>query len=337
MPPSQPPLETTVILRPGGPPEIRRLEPNVLTLDYVDVAAGGETRQGLYSYQANQFAWQKNGAQRDPWDSAVQFKEELLRKKFAPGSGFEASYRFRVEGSPPANLAIVIERPDLYTITCNGQTLTPTPGAWWLDKAFGKLPLASAARAGENVVTIQASPFTIFHELEPAYVLGDFALKPAEHGFVILPDQPLKLGTNWNAQGLPFYSAGVAYRERFQVGRKTGRYLVALGGWYGSVAKVLVRGRPLGYIDAPPWECDVTKWIEPGDNDVEVTVIGTLKNTLGPHHGNPPLGAAGPSAFQNAPNSGPPAGDSYSTVPYGLAEPYVLKHTRKASLAATRR
>jgi hypothetical protein len=81
----------------------------------------------------------------------------------------------------------------------------------------------------------------------------------------------------------------------------------------------------------------VTKWIEPGDNDVEVTVIGTLKNTLGPHHGNPPLGAAGPSAFQNAPNSGPPAGDSYSTVPYGLAEPYVLKHTRKASLAATRR
>jgi len=332
--PSQPAAEAVAVIQAGGATEIRRLAPNVLTLDYVDITAGGETRQGLYCYQANQFAWQKNGLERNPWDSAVQFKDELISKKFAPGSGFEASYRFQLEGDPPANLAIVIERPDLYTITCNGKAAAPAPKAWWLDKAFGKIPLASLARTGENVVTIKASPFTMYHELEAAYILGDFALKPADHGFVIVPDQPLKLGTNWNSQGHPFYGGGVAYREHFRVGQKTGRYAVALGAWYGSVAKVSVRGRALGYIDAPPWECDVTKWIQPGDNDIEVTVIGTLKNTLGPHHGNPPLGAAGPSSFQHAPNPGPPAGERYSTVPYGLAEPYVLKHTAKAGLAA---
>jgi hypothetical protein len=334
--PSQPTAEAVAVIRAGQAPEIRRLGPNVLTLDYVDVAAGGETRPGLYCYQANQFAWQKNGLERNPWDSAVQFKDELISRKFAPGSGFEASYRFQVEGDPPANLAIVIERPDLYAITCNGQAVTPTPKAWWLDKAFGEIPLASVARAGENVVTIKASPFTMYHELEPAYVLGDFALRPADHGFVIVPDQPLKLGTNWNSQGHPFYSGGVAYREHFRLGQKTGRYVVALGGWYGSVAKVSVRGRTLGYIDAPPWECDVTEWIEPGENDIEVTVIGTLKNTLGPHHGNPPLGTAWPGSFQKGPSPGPPAGDRYSTVPYGLAEPYVLKHIAKAGLAAAR-
>ncbi len=80
----------------------------------------------------------------------------------------------------------------------------------------------------------------------------------------------------------------------------------------------------------------MTKWIEPGDNNIEVTVIGTLKDTLGPHHGNPPPGAAGPSSFQHAPNPGPPAGDRYSAVPYGLAEPYVLKHIAKPGLAAAR-
>jgi len=328
---SQPAAETVAVIQAGQAPEVRRLAPNVLTLDYVAVTAGGETRQGLYFYQANQFAWQKNGLERDPWDSAVQFKDELISRKFAPGSGFEASYRFQLEGDPPANLAIVIERPDLYTITCNGQAITSAPKAWWLDKAFGKIPLASVARTGENVVTIKASPFTMNHELEPAYILGDFALKPAEHGFVIVPDQPLKLGADWNSQGHPFYGGGVAYRERFRVGQKTGRYAVALRGWYGSVAKVSVRGRTLGYIDAPPWEYDVTKWIQPGENDVEVTVIGTLKNTLGPHHGNPPLGAARPINFQQAPNPGPPPGDRYSTVPYGLAEPFVLKHIVKAS------
>jgi pimeloyl-ACP methyl ester carboxylesterase len=330
MAPSQPTAETVEVIQASQAPEIRRLEPNVLTLDYVEVTAGGETRRNLYTYQANQFVWQKNGLERNPWDSAVQFKEELISRKFAPGSGFEASYRFQLEGIPPTNLAMVIERPDLYSITCNGQAVTSTPKAWWLDKAFGKIPLASVARAGENVVTIKASPFTMYHELEPAYILGDFALRPADQGFVIVPERRLKLGADWNAQGHPFYGGGVAYREQFRIGQKTGSYAVALRGWYGSVAKVSVRGRTLGYIDAAPWECDVTERVQTGENDIEVTVIGTLKNTLGPHHGNPQLGAARPINFQQGPNPGPPPGDFYSTVPYGLAEPFVLKHSTKA-------
>jgi hypothetical protein len=337
------PHETVATLAPTGPVKISRLEPNVLTLDYVDITAGGETKSNLYCYQANQFAWQKNGLERNPWDSAVQFKDELIRQTFPPGSGFTASYKFNIEGAVPKDLAIVIERPDLYTITCNGHTLKAKHNDWWLDKAFGRMDIASAARPGENVVTIKASPFTMFHELEPAYVLGDFALQPADKGFRIAPDQPLHLGTarpaahlvdgsgpdsgrqGWNLQGHPFYSAGVAYRESFHVKKAASCYFVALPNWYGSVAKVTVNGKPAGYIDAPPWECDVTKWIKRGLNNIDVTVIGTLKNTLGPHHGNPALGAAWPGSFHKGPNPGPPPGNQYSTVAYGLFEPFVLK------------
>ncbi|HWH71750.1 MAG TPA: hypothetical protein VNT26_20465, partial [Candidatus Sulfotelmatobacter sp.] len=129
----------------------------------------------------------------------------------------------------------------------------------------------------------------------------------------------------WNAQGHPFYSAGVAYRERFRVAKPAGRYVVALPNWYGSVAKVSVNGKPAGFIDAPPWDCEVTKWIQRGSNEIEVTVIGTLKNLLGPHHGNPALGAAWPSGFHKGPESGPPPGANYSNVAYGLFEPFVLK------------
>ena len=88
------PHETVTTLAATAPVKISRLEPNVLTLDYVDVTAGGETKQDIYFYQANQFAWQKNGLERNPWDSAVQFKDELIRKTFPPGSGFTASYKF---------------------------------------------------------------------------------------------------------------------------------------------------------------------------------------------------------------------------------------------------
>jgi hypothetical protein len=215
---------------------------------------------------------------------------------------------------------------------------------WWLDKAFGRIDIASVAGAGENVVTIKASPFTMYHELEPAYVLGDFALSPAKKGFVITPAQGLTLGKSrglvdgsglsstgggWNLQGLPFYSAGVAYRERFSVEKPVGRFLVTLPNWCGSVAKVAVNGKPAGFIDAPPWECDATKFVKRGQNEVEVTVIGTLKNTLGPHHGNPALGAAWPSSFHVGPSPGPPPGANYSTVAYGLFEPFVVRQVMR--------
>jgi hypothetical protein len=319
------------LLETATPPEVRRLGPNVLTLDYVDVTAGGSSRTNIYTYAANQFVWKQNGEQRDPWDSAVQFKDELISKRFPTESGFGASYKFRVEGAVPSDLEIVIERPDLYEITCNGQPVAKdskhaaVAGAqsaardWWLDKSFGRIPIAPLAHSGENVVTISASPFTMFHELEPAYVLGDFTLKPVANGFVISADAGLELeARGWNQQGHPFYAEGVAYRERFVVTDTSARYRVVLPEWYGSVAGVKVNGRDAGFIDAPPWACDLKSALKRGTNVVEVTVFGTLKNTLGPHHGKPALGAAWPASFHQAPASGPPPGAEYSTVSYGL-------------------
>jgi hypothetical protein len=115
------------------------------------------------------------------------------------------------------------------------------------------------------------------------------------------------------------------------VGNPSGRYILSLPNWYGSVAKVLVNGKLAGHVAAPPWECDVTKAIKRGENTIEVVVIGTLKNTLGPHHGKQPLGSAWPSMFQKGPPTGPPPGAEYATVGYGLFEPFVLKQVTSAS------
>ncbi len=308
---------------PAGGTVVRRIAPNVLTLDYVDITAGGESKQNIYFYQANRFAFEKNGLGRNPWDSAVQFRDEIISRKFPEDSGFEATYKFRIEGQVPARLEIVIERADLYEITCNGKPVKPLAGQWWLDKAFGKIDISSAAREGENTVTIKAHPMTVYHELESAYVLGDFALRPGSSGYTIVPDGPLKLGP-WNAQGMPFYAEGVSYTHKFELRRPRGKYYVRLSEWYGSIARVSVNGRAARQIYRRPWESDVTSLIRPGSNTVEVTVLGTLKNTLGPHHKNPPLGSAWPAMFQKAPDTGPPPGGQYSTVGYGLFEPFEL-------------
>ncbi|NQT11570.1 MAG: hypothetical protein HQ582_02405, partial [Planctomycetes bacterium] len=132
--------------------------------------------------------------------------------------------------------------------------------------------------------------------------------------------------SGWNDQGIPFYAAGVSYAQRFDVPRPTGRYYVRLGDWYGSVAKIVVNGRPAGYVGYRPWRREVTDLVRPGDNQIEVIVIGTLKNTLGPHHAGPGLGTMGPHHYQLAPETGPPPGAAYRTVWYGLSGGFSLEH-----------
>ncbi len=316
------------LVPPTGPIQVRRLEPNVLTLDYVDISAGGESRKDLHFYHANRFAFQKNGLDRNPWDSAVQFKDELIRKTFPATSGFEATYRFTIEGQVPQPLWIVVERPDLYSITCNGQPVVAS-GQWWLDRSFGRLEIGRLARVGENQLTLRARPFTIWHEIEPAYLLGDFSLRAADKGFVVAPPAPLAVAEQgWNQQGHPFYAAGVAYAQTFAVPSPSGRYVLSVPRWYGSVARVLVNGKLAGYIAWQPWECDVTEAIRPGNNTIEVVVVGTLKNTLGPHHAGPVLGSAWPGMFRQGPQNGPPPGKAYHTISYGLFAPFRLKHIR---------
>jgi hypothetical protein len=507
------PVLTTI--QPMDAPQILRKEPNVLVIDFMDVRVESDSVTNTYFYRANQFAFKKNGMERNPWDSAVQYKDEFISRKFAPDSGFEAAYHFVIDGKAPANFSVVIEKPDLYRIECNGALITPKKGAWWLDKAFGRIEIAKLAHEGENVITLKAAPFTIYHELEPIYLLGDFSLKPVDKGFVIAPERGLVIaksnkdpihenvpngtmwlsqgigfGTDvaddrapslvfdlgretdlsavkiwnynesnvrdltargvsrvrllaldtkpfsskartlgefdlarasgntpgqvlktpvqkvryvkmeilanhngvvfpakdtpsdngfvglaevrfidaqgepvkgvaikqasselasmdrkaqylvdgrglsgvrsgWNAQGHPFYSAGVIYREKFDIKKTHGEYRVFLPEWYGSVAEVRVNGKAAGYIAHAPWECDVTRQLKSGANTVEVTVIGTLKNTLGPHHAGSGLGLAWPGMFQQGPEMGPPAGNKYSTVGYGLFEPFVLRQVAR--------
>jgi hypothetical protein len=309
-----------------GEPEVGLIEENVLTLDYVDITAGGEAMKNIYFYQASKFAFAKNGMGQNPWDSAVQFGDEFIKKTFGHESGFEATYRFTIEQQLPRRLWIIIERPDLYVITCNGKTVCAEKGLWWMDKSFGKIDITEAAKVGENAVTIKASPFTIYHELEPAYVLGTFKLRTADSGFVVVGESEpdVKLGS-WKEQGYPFYAAGVSYRQKFDISLPAGQYLVELRKWYGSVAEIVVNGAPAGCIAYQPWRCDVTDAIKAGTNTIEVVVIGTLKNTLGPHHAGEVLGSAWPGMFQKAPQTGPPPGKEYHTIDYGLFVPCVLK------------
>jgi len=137
-------------------------------------------------------------------------------------------------------------------------------------------------------------------------------------------------GLGWNNQGFPFYAGEVSYSQQFSINEVNGRYTVSIPDyWYGSVAEIKVNRQSAGYVGYQPFLRDVTDLIKTGTNTVEVIVTGTLKNTLGPHHAGSGTGSAWPGMFQNGPENGPPPGNMYHTIDYGLFEPFVLKHITK--------
>jgi hypothetical protein len=86
----------------------------------------------------------------------------------------------------------------------------------------------------------------------------------------------------------------------------------------------MINGQECGVIYRPPYEYDVTPFLKDGNNTITIAVVGTLKNTLGPHHAGVMRGSAWPHAFAQGPAEGPPAGVQYDTIAYGLFEPFVL-------------
>ena len=46
---------------------VRRLSPNVLTLDYCDLELGGETESDIYFYEAQLKIFRHHGLDRNPW------------------------------------------------------------------------------------------------------------------------------------------------------------------------------------------------------------------------------------------------------------------------------
>ena len=313
------------ILTSASPAKVTRDKENALTIEFCDLLVGNELTKDLHTYYAAEKVYKyygfKNG---DPWSTSVQFKTRTVdRDTFGINTGFTATYHFNVKSSFDfSSLKAVVERPDLWSVMVNGTEVKPESGKWWLDRQFSVFEIGSLVRKGDNTITLKASPMKVHAEIEPVYILGDFSVQPAEKGWNI--ERPAKSLTegSWKEQGMPFYSWGVTYSKDFNIENPEGIYEIGLGKWSGTVAEVSVNGKPADVIAFPPYRIDVTKFIKSGTNKIDIKVIGSLKNLLGPHFNNPAPGLVGPWHFRNVKSY--PAGIDYQLIDYGLFEEFIL-------------
>jgi hypothetical protein len=303
---------------------VKRMAPNVLTIDYCDLKMNGETQNDIYVFNAAEKLFLNVGFNKHPWAREVQYKAAINDcNNFTEESGFAATYKFFIEpGVETSSLRAVAERQELWKLSINGTMVYPNPDESWLDRSFGVYNIGDFVVEGINEVTLDASKMTVFSELEAIYILGEFDLNSHKKGWRLTPLSALSLG-DWKNQGIPFYSEGISYTKTFSVHPNDKKYIVSAPFWEGSVVNVRVNKKDAGIIGWQPNELDVTNFIKDGKNEISLIVIGTPKNLLGPHHIGPTRGTAWPRGFQSAPLHQPP-GDEYDFIDYGLFENFNL-------------
>jgi len=313
---------------PQGKLRVSADQDNVLVLNYLDLASGNLVLKDTYFMDALLALFEHHGVEMgNPWQHKIQFRQDYISlDTFPDGSGFSASYHFTV--SPEVDITLmqevkaVVEGYELWDVEINGQKVEKEEGTYWIDRDFHYYPVGSYLKTGRNTLTLRASRMSIFAELMPVYLTGSFLLNPLDQGFEIITGTLDSLGS-WKEQGYPFYSQKVSYTSTFEGAGPDREYAVRLNEWKGTTVEVHVNGVKAGQISWSPYALNVGHLMKEGENEIEVKVVGSLKNTFGHFYKGYSSWISGPWDWNRSPEE-IPSQDQYSLMDYGLFEPFEL-------------
>lgn len=251
----------------AAPPEalIRRNRPNALVLDQCRYRLEDEALSGPMQ------VWQ---AQRSLGGSPGAAGERLC-----------LLFTFQVAEVPETPVYLCVEGAARFRAACNGVGCPKASGGF-LDKAMGRIQLRGLQK-GSNCLALSCG-YTPGLGLENVFLTGDFAVDAKRR----LTGEPERLRLEDAAlQGYPHYGGSLLYAFPFSVenGHRAGRLVLD---YAGALAVVCVNGRTAGYVIERGF-LDIR--LQPGPNALEIEIVGTGRNLLGPFHqkyqGRPRIGA----------------------------------------------
>ena len=321
-----------------------RLDPDALSLDFAEWSTdGGQTWNGPEPVLAIYHRFNAGAAHYDG--------PMLLR------------YSFDVQ-AVPTRCELVVEQPWIYkAISLNGHALH-FGDDWYVDRYFRTANVTPYLQAGNNEVLLSLDfvnpipdsidPIARYGtEIENLFLIGDFAVDatlaeeqptetwrnrnpilnpkplPARYGQAslrLIADQDAPEG-DFTRQGHPFYAGRLSCRGtvRLEAREEGVRYKLAFPKVEAITVQVKVNGQALPTVFCSPWEADVTDVLKEGDNEVELTLSGSLRNLLGPLHCvGGEFAMLGPATFTGA--------DSWPNAERGDNDWFDLRKTGKTRL-----
>lgn len=291
-----------------------RTEPNVLTLDRCSY------RLGDGQWSAERQVWQSQRELRDTLGMRQVYANGIVQRykwieQEHPHNGTPVSLRFVFQAGvvPPGDVWLVAEAARRFTVQLNGQRVKQEPDGWYMDRSFERVLLPRLA-PGPNVLELTCD-YDLAMELEECYLIGDFAVSPDRQ----LLQEPEKLGLgDWGRQGYFHYSGSMIYvLDYTHCSRENVEVALRLGEYSAVTVEVRVNGQTAGHI---PWrsveELDLTRALRDGRNTIQIEVMGSPRNMLGPFH---KPGSPGETVnWESFHYEGKDFTEEYLTQPYGL-------------------
>lgn len=271
-------------------------------------------------------------------------------------------YRFTTDFIP-RELYLATETPDIFDIEVNGKSIDKTDCGYFRDSAFRMIDIVPYVVCGENTVTFKSrivqtdacyehiSKSWAFEsmknclsydmEIEPIYIVGDFAL-----AFLEAPEEidekcyrvksaPKLTPTHATVdichldyEGYAEFSGEVTLVREIEL--DDGDYYCELEGKAVNAIRLSINGEHVDTKLYEPYRVELNKYLKPGKNRIEITLVNNLRNMMGPHHlayeeegwVYPGIFYKESNVFEHAPGVG---ADCHDVIPR-FTEGYLLVH-----------
>ena len=260
-----------------------RTDPNVLTLDMCQYRLeGGEWSPVMEVWRAQNEVREALGMRPNYYNGLPQRYRWALKKHPKDGTPVELLFHFEARETPETPVWLLVESAEQFEVKLNDENVENTPEGWYLDRAFDQVRLPKLQK-GQNALRLRCA-YTNYMELEDCFLLGDFGVS-LDRAIIAEPER-LHFG-DWTGQGYPHYAGSMIYHGKLNY--EPGQAVrVELGETRAVDVAVHVNGQLAGHI---PWVAanglDITPCLKAGENQVDIEVVASPRNMLGPLHRAP--------------------------------------------------
>ncbi len=318
--------------------EILNCDDNAITLDYCDLYFDDE----LVSKHIH-----INDVQEMACDLRRKVKVDLV-------------FEFECREKDFKKCSLVIETPEIFDISINGNKVSKNINGYYYDKCFKTINIRKNIILGRNSIRLtcdfvqskntyeflnkvtvfesQKNMLTYDMELEAIYLIGDFSVK-TDFDFEKLARRGLKTKGKFYlcnkvtevtdgalaSQGFPFFAGKMTLCKNIVLKADDikNRSMI-FDRLPTTITDIKVNGIRIKKMMWRPYEIDLSEVLREGENKIEITLVGNLRNLLGPFHSNEGeiFYVGPPQFFHNSPiwsnGLNDKWNDSYCFVEYGL-------------------
>ena len=253
-------------------------ENNLLVLDHAQAYSNGKM------IAENDYILNIDNQLRSIYGFALR-GNKLLQPWFA-GKGSKSfpltlKYEFYCEDIPLEDILLILEEPEKFTITLNGNTISNQSCGFWCDRALQCVKIPHSGLVGnKNILQLDLLYHEDFAGLESIFLSGKFGVKNQD---TLLAAPVIYSGSPLKDQLLPFYSGNMVYNFEFELDSEQ-TCETMLPQWQGAAVGITWDANAEELFYTLPGQQRSLSQLASGKHTLRITIYGNRRNAFGPFY-----------------------------------------------------